>query len=349
MKIANVTQGSDEWKAWRSQGVTASDAVALMGYDDRTWWHLWSEKSGLVEPPDLDRNPHVRRGHRLEDPARQALEARLGCVLLPVCAEHDDAPYIRVSFDGLDDDNRPTELKAPGESVAQEVEVDGEQSHPYQRYWAQVQHQLLVSGTDYGYLAFYNPLFGGDGLRVFRIDADPAFQADLQEQAQRFMALLSGGQPPAKDPERDPYQPTASNDLRWKDVAAEYGELEARAKALKSELNIIQQQQRELASDCRQMMGEFRKADAHGLKVSRSEQRGQIDLDQLLADHNISQDTADQYRKAPSERTRITVDFEKVPERSESQATVLTTRMEAESATEPEDVSGKVVETDYYF
>lgn len=351
MKIANVTQGSDEWKAWRSQGVTASDAVALMGYDDRTWWHLWAEKSGLVDPPDLDRNPHVRRGHRLEDPARRRLEARLGCVLLPICGEHDDAPYIRASFDGLDDDNRPTELKAPGESVAQELEADGEQSVPYRRYWVQVQYQILVAGADRGYLAFYNERFGGDGLLVYLIDPDPAFQAELQDRAHRLIALLNGGQAPAKDPERDPFQPTAANDVRWQELAARYGRLEERAKALKGELNIIQQQQRELASDCREMMGAFRKADAYGLKVSRSTYRGNVDYARLLADQGIDSDTVERYRKASSERTTITVDFDRVPAAAEptGEALSVVSHSDAETGETPTEGEPRIVETDYYF
>ena len=353
MKIANVSQGSDDWKAWRSQGVTASDAVALMERDDRTWWHLWAEKSGLVEPPNLDRNPHVRRGHRLEDPARQVLETRLGSVLLPICAERDDAPYVRASFDGLDEYNRPAELKAPGESVAEEVETGGEQSAPYQRYWAQVQHQLLVSEADHGYLAFFNPRFGGDGLLVFHIQADPAFQAELQDRAQRFMALLNGGQAPAKDPTRDPFVPAASNDLRWQEVAAVYGQLEGRAKELKRELNLIQQQQRELAKDCRGMMGEFHKADAYGLKITRSEHRGQLNYDQLLKDQGIDPAVVDQYRAPSSERTRITVDFDRVPEvpdtADSSESAVGRTADADATSSEAVQESDPVYETDYYF
>lgn len=355
MQTVNISQGTDEWKAWRSQGVTASDAIALAGGDDRTWWHLWAEKSGLVEPPDLDRNPMVQRGHWLEDPARRVLERRLGSVLLPVCAEADDAPFMRASFDGLDDSGRPGELKAPGNTVAEHVYAEGEQSEAYRRYWYQLQHQLIVAGAGRGFLAFYNPWFGGDGLMLFEINADAAFQSELLDRSRRFMALLNGGRAPAKDPERDPFHPAGANDRRWAEVARRYAELEERAKGIRDELKLIQQEQRELAADCREMMGEFRKADAHGLRITRSTKRGSVDYASLLRDHAIGDDVVEGYRRAPSECTTITVQFDRVPEAPEAaggQRTVTGSTASGSddtSGVEPSGTATAPLAQDFYF
>lgn len=38
----------------------------------KTVWRLWAEKKGLVLPDNLDANPNVQRGVRLEPKARKA-------------------------------------------------------------------------------------------------------------------------------------------------------------------------------------------------------------------------------------------------------------------------------------
>lgn len=315
MKIVALPQGEHRWKTWRAEGVTASDAIALVGADERTWWALYAEKAGLVAPPDLDRNPMVQRGHRREDGARAALEARLDQVLLPLCAEHEDYPFMRASFDGVDAYERPSELKAPGDAVAAEVAQYGTRAAAYNRYWYQLQHQLFVTGAAEGYLAFYNPdYFAGDGLVVFTIGRDAAFLDELLQQAQAFMRLLNGGVAPVKDPERDPWEPTRANAERWAAIARRYGELEARRKELKAEENLIRQEQAELAGDARDMMGAFKRAQGHGLRVTRSTRRGQLDTPRLLADYGFTEADVEPYRKAATETTTISVDFEALPE-----------------------------------
>jgi predicted phage-related endonuclease len=40
-----LTQGTDEWKAWRRDGITATDAVVLFGLNpDMTPLKLWRQK-----------------------------------------------------------------------------------------------------------------------------------------------------------------------------------------------------------------------------------------------------------------------------------------------------------------
>jgi predicted phage-related endonuclease len=49
MKIVDVSQRSDAWRQWRSQGVSASEAAIVMNRSpDKSYWRLWAEKIGLV-------------------------------------------------------------------------------------------------------------------------------------------------------------------------------------------------------------------------------------------------------------------------------------------------------------
>ncbi len=55
-------------------------------------------------------------------------------MLLPVCAESDEEPILRASFDGITDDGIPVELKAPTEENLREAKANGTQSEMYRRH-----------------------------------------------------------------------------------------------------------------------------------------------------------------------------------------------------------------------
>ena len=58
MKIVNVSQGSAAWLKWRQQGITATDAVVLLGLSPyKSVWRLWAEKVGFAREADLSLNP----------------------------------------------------------------------------------------------------------------------------------------------------------------------------------------------------------------------------------------------------------------------------------------------------
>lgn len=116
MKIVDLKQRTPAWHAWRNAGITASEALVLMGSPYKTPWRLWAEKRGLVLPEDLSGNPHVQRGIGQEPIARRRFEDRHGVLLLPICAESTEESILRASFDGLTDDGYPVELEAPTEA-----------------------------------------------------------------------------------------------------------------------------------------------------------------------------------------------------------------------------------------
>src|SRR5260364_422585 len=142
MKIIDIAQRSNAWHVWRRRGVTASDAAVLLGRSPyKTLWRLWAEKTGIAVE---------------EDVARQAFEARHGEILLPVCVEDEALPLMRASLDGHLANQAPVELKCPGSKVWEAVRAKGAESETFRLCYPQVQHQILVTGADDGYLVFWH-------------------------------------------------------------------------------------------------------------------------------------------------------------------------------------------------
>ena len=63
-------------------------------------------------------------------------------------------------------------------------------SEPPQAYWAQVQHQLYVTGFPIGWLF---GLVGGRHLHVFRIERDEEFMERRAEACENFMEGVRNG------------------------------------------------------------------------------------------------------------------------------------------------------------
>jgi putative phage-type endonuclease len=305
MRIVELTQRTPAWQAWRMGGVTASDAPVLLGSPFKTPWRLWAEKRGLVLEADLSRNPHVQRGLREEPEARRRFEARHGDLLLPLCVESSREPILRASFDGLTDDGRPVELKAPTEENFRSAVAFGDQSVLYRRYYAQVQTQIFVAEADAGVLS----LHCGDEFLDLAVPRDETCIGRIVAAAQAFWEQVRTGKEPPLDPERDLYRPAEADLPVWQRLAADYrrlhGErqtLAARAKALDSALSGLE-------GELLARMGEFLLAEAEGLRISRFLQQGAIDYKAALK--ALRPETPDSvleaYRRKGAERVRITV------------------------------------------
>jgi putative phage-type endonuclease len=95
MKIISLQQRTPEWHKWRSTGVSASEAIVVLGQCPlKTIYRLFTEKKGITLPDNLDANPFVQRGIRLEATARKSFEDRHNTLVLPLCAESEDFPFL---------------------------------------------------------------------------------------------------------------------------------------------------------------------------------------------------------------------------------------------------------------
>lgn len=175
MRIVPLTQRTPAWHAWRAQGITASEAPIIVGRSPyQTPWQLWAERSGVRPPKDLSTNPHVQRGIRYEDRVRQGFETRHDTLLLPLCVQSTQYPVLRASLDGLSDADQPVELKVPARTTYARVCAQGDQATAYRLAWVQLQHQLVVTEADQGWLVF-DPCLPECPALDFPIRRDEAF------------------------------------------------------------------------------------------------------------------------------------------------------------------------------
>lgn len=305
MNVIDLAQRTPEWHRWRKSGVTASDACVLVGSPFKTPWRLWAEKRGLILEDDLSANPHVQRGIREEPIARKRYEARHGDMLLPVCAESNEVPILRASFDGLTNEGRPVEIKAPSEKGFRDAMSNGVRSELYHRYYAQVQTQIYVADTDGGVLSL---TFGEDYLDL-PVPRDDALIAEIVDRAQGFWRHVETGEEPPLDPDRDTFQPKGDVARQWLNLADDYRCFEMKKAELSQALKALEGPTAKVEERLLNLMGDFLIADAGGLRVSRFIQQGSIDYKAALKalQPDIRDDLLNEYRRKPTERVRWTL------------------------------------------
>jgi putative phage-type endonuclease len=158
--IIALEQGTKEWLAWRSQGIGASDAPAIMG--ESIWKSaatLMEEKCGRQKKSFINRA--MARGTALEPKARRNFETKVGIRLYPVCLQSVEHEWLRASLDGLSADGRSVvEIKC-GERCYQKTSKS--QAVP-KYYYGQLQHILAL--TDLPSIDFYCYLPGEKGVHL---------------------------------------------------------------------------------------------------------------------------------------------------------------------------------------
>ena len=312
MRIVNVTQGSDEWHAWRAEGISASDMPAILGLSPyKSSFQLWAEKTGLVAPSVNDFV--VNHGKTSEEPARRGYEERHHCLLLPVCAESDEDPLFRASFDGTDDEGRSIELKCPfSQKVFDDVKANGKDSDPFLLYHPQVQTQLLVAGRQKGMLSFSSVDRDGTVLDFIDIEVprDDRMIAQIQDRGRAFWESVRNGTPPKLSPSVDVYRPLDDDEkTKWDRLMAVYRPLRERERRMADALKKVEQQRKELDAEFVRLMGKYARAEYDGITVSRFVKRGPVKLEALLWDAQVSmsKEDIDSYREDSSFETRVTL------------------------------------------
>jgi putative phage-type endonuclease len=312
MKIIDLQQRTPEWHHWRSSGVSASEAIVVLGQCPlKTAYRLYTEKKGITLPDNLDANPFVQRGIRLEETARKSFEKRHDAIVFPLCAESEEFPFVRASFDGVDDEGIPVELKVPMEINFRDAQMNGIESKIYKRYYYQVQHQILVAGTDKGYLSLY--LNSSEPPLDFVVLRDQALIDKLISDSRVFVDGLKKNKPPVIDMARDIYIPTGKNLDAWQALSVEYHAIDEMIEELKLKLEPLQKEQGTIANQLLDLIGDFTQAESAGLRINRYLQQGNTDYKAALLALNPDVDPVflDTFRKESSERTRITLKEEK--------------------------------------
>jgi len=192
VKIIRHVQGSPSWLLWRRFGLGGSDVATIMGvapFEDCTIENVIREK---VEGWSKPTNFQMRQGTRLEPTARTMYEIHAQCSAPPVCVEHDELPWARVSLDGLcrnlhreTDEPWVLELKVPNWKAHSQA-LAGEVPHYYR---PQCQWQLFTCGLsrlDYVSFSTHQRYGTADRLAVVSVEPDEELQGEMLARCAEF-------------------------------------------------------------------------------------------------------------------------------------------------------------------
>lgn len=196
-KIIDSTADRDAWLEARKAGFGASDAASIMGVGWNSPSELWAIKRGVMEPDNLDANEMVHWGNVLESvvAAQYATPRYAGreVELSGVMYQSEDHGTMLATLDAWT--VHPVHGRIPLEikTVTQYRAEDWAEGPP-EKYWWQVQHQMLVTNTPMASIAC---LIGGQQLVWCDVERDGlALHRLVTEATKLWTAVLNSDVPP---------------------------------------------------------------------------------------------------------------------------------------------------------
>ena len=206
MKVVELDQGSQEWLDHRMNYIGSSDAASIMGVGFMTPYELYMSKLGLHV---TEENFAMRRGKELEPIALEKLNEESGIEFKPLCVVSSKYPFMAASLDGYNQEaNLICEIKTGGQNALEMVKKG--QVQPY--YFAQIQHQLLVTELDKCILYFFD---GHDGYTI-EVLRDTRYINQLIDAETKFWSNLLNFVPPELTEKDYVFQ-----GIEWQSVAKE--------------------------------------------------------------------------------------------------------------------------------
>lgn len=285
----NLTQGSPEWLAWRSEGIGSSEVSVLLDLNPYcTKWAFWAKRKFSILD-DLSSNPLVKDGKKFEPLVRQKLEKHFGKVIEVFCAYNAIFPHRRASFDGVMDGNIPTEIKVVSDPVWDEVTKVGSKSEAYEMYYPQVCYQMGILESDIGYLVFYNRT--SNQIRLFKIVRDVAvddFIDEINEVVDAFFEKsILNNEEPEKDPRRDDYIPDESEMHDANELAYEFFNVVKAEQEAKHVHSQLKEKRDALAQKLSNIAITFKSINLFGVRITKRKRTYRIDYEAFLKDKGI--------------------------------------------------------------
>lgn len=281
-------QQSDEWLEWRKQGIGSSDAPIIMGVSPyMTPLELWKIKMGLWEGPE--KNPAMLRGTNQEPILRGRAEEMLGYKFEPALFECVEYPFLRASLDGWNEESKKIlEIKYIGKTEYEETRI--KRVVP-EKYFAQVQHQLMVTGAKD---AFY--LFACEGEKpdwLVVLADESYFETLLHAELKFYDYMRTKTAPPLS--ERDYME--VEGEL-WD---ARFTQLKEAQRGMKlAEANL------EFSKKCIASAMAHSRVSHKGVKVTKVKTQGRIDYSKIPGVQSLSTDELEKFRGADIESVRFT-------------------------------------------
>ena len=283
-RIVQLTQGSPEWLDYRRSRRNASETSAVMGISPwSTPYQLWLEKTGRASAKVTQA---MQRGTELEPSARAAYEEQTGLVMQPLVIE--DGAY-SASLDGMTlAGDLVLEIKCPMRGTRSDLWQDVSQGQVPEHYRVQVQHQLMVSGSEKAHLW----VFDGDKGILTEVTRDEALMARIRDAWEAFQPFLDRDAPPPLA-EGDTW---LRSDAAWSQAAEAYAGAKQYADEAAKRLESARQALIELA--------QHPKEQGAGVTVTRFWKQGSVDYKKVPELTGID---LERYRKRATEEVRVTV------------------------------------------
>lgn len=187
-RIVPLIQGSPEWLAHRQHYRNASETPAVLG--ESPWltpYQLWQVRTGKAVQ---EVTPAMAHGTQWEPFARQAYEDLTGLIMQPLVLV--DGSY-SASLDGMTlDRHRVLEIKCPYQGTRSKLWQQVSQGELPEHYRWQVQHQLMVSGSEVADLF----IFAEGRYQLLHVPADARSWDRIHEGWDAFMQHVVSDTPP---------------------------------------------------------------------------------------------------------------------------------------------------------
>ena len=182
MNVAEILHKPIEWHAERAKCIGGSDATRIMKGEI---YELWLEKTGRKLPDDLSDNLLVQLGTFTEPFNRYWFEKTTGLIVDPPCRiVHPEYEFLAANLDGMCN-GLPWEAKHVNGFTKEDDVVA--------RYYAQIQHQMMVAQSSQAILSV---IFGNHKFQTFTVDVDLEYQQILVGQLMKFWKCVETDTPP---------------------------------------------------------------------------------------------------------------------------------------------------------
>jgi len=283
-QIVRLVQGSPEWLDHRRAHRNASETAAVLGLSPYTTpYQLWLLRTGRAKQ---EVTAPMRHGTAMEPQAREAYEAHTGNVMQPLVLV--DGEY-SASLDGMTFDGRLIlEAKCPYQGRESKLWQEASAGRLVEHYQWQVQHQLMVSGSELAHVWVFD---GQEGI-LLEVRPEPHRWPLIQSGWNEFMKLVREDRPPTLT-EGDK---RVRDDAGWQQAAEEYVRLKRAAEAAEKAAEAAKGQLIELASHSSET--------GCGVTVTRFWKAGIVDYKRVPALAGVD---LDQFRSGAKQEVRVSL------------------------------------------
>jgi putative phage-type endonuclease len=284
-----IKQNTPEWLEMRKNHLGASDAPIIMKESPfKTPYRLWQEKLGLVD--SVAQTSSMRRGHELEEEARNAYSARTGISTSTCVVFHPSIKYLMASLDGISSDKKNVvEIK----NVCLEDHETAAAGKIPNKYYGQLQQQLSICSELFGIESIDYFSYNTSGSHIVKVFLDEKYIKKLYKEADIFwQRILNFDAPPMG--ERD-FVDMSSND-EWQKAVLN---LRA-AKVLLEKQKLEEDKYRKILID----LSSGRNCAGNGVTVQKVIRKGMVNYAKIP---ELSKIDLEKYRGDDIETLRITV------------------------------------------